>query len=527
MDSKGLETSPIKIAEEAISKEIIQTEADTVEDTANTPYYTGPPHIQTTKKVKGINRVPVKLVSPIIRRGFKTALRRIKKSTNRKILNLENILRYTWKNVTYDSGDDQQPPPTPAKQYYLVPAHSEVPEGHEGLDPSIAIYIQAEYKVSLPSYPPPFILFEDNIAIVRKTEEECHRHIMIISSHLQNLGYYINVEKSITVPSTSRSKRFQNANGIFQLQGGCDIASCTEAPRTILEGLGSPNADKKYDSKECSQTMGIEAFEKAFMQDQKVPGAFKDRHVRIGTEEETPTVLLAGTGSTITEDKCTNASMAQKGGICQSTTDASTANTTASNTRTATNGNISAQLALTALVSFTTETSTGTTNGAEIRSPSMDNASMVRIGENEQGLTKAAIQLISESVRPNNKRNYSSGWKKFKHWAADNGINPLEYSPVNLANFLEALTTQDRRVKKLLKGLKRRSPKKPLQAPTWGIAELLKSISLWGPNTNLSLLNLGKKVAILLALATSWRPQSELQGIHRSAIRKADDSEAL
>ncbi|PVU86396.1 hypothetical protein BB560_006737, partial [Smittium megazygosporum] len=149
--------------------------------------------------------------------------------------------------------------------------------------------------------------------------------------------------------------------------------------------------------KERSQAMGMGAFEKAIQQDQQALGPSEDRPVRIGTEQETPAVLLTGTGPTITGDRCTIAFMAQEGGICQPTTDASTANTTTSDTRTATDGNSSAQLALTALVSSATETSTGTTHGAEIRSPSMDNASMVRIGKNEQGLTKEAIQLISES----------------------------------------------------------------------------------------------------------------------------------
>ncbi|PVU85265.1 hypothetical protein BB560_007092 [Smittium megazygosporum] len=183
--------------------------------------------------------------------------------------------------------------------------------------------------------------------------------------------------------------------------------------------LGGTTASKKL--LDLAKQWWDTVMEHRIRQDQQALGPFEDRPVRIGTEQETPAVLLTGTGPTITGDRCTNAFMAQEGGICQPTTDASTANTTTSNTRTATDGNSSAQLALTALVSSTTETSTGTTHGAEIRSLSMDNASMVRIEENEQGLKKEAIQLISESVKK---------WQYYLPWQHPDvhEVNCMEYT---------------------------------------------------------------------------------------------------
>ncbi|PVU98494.1 hypothetical protein BB560_005661, partial [Smittium megazygosporum] len=107
-DSKDLETNHTKITEAVISEEAMQIEVGTVEEPTNTISHAGPPHTKTISNVKGPSRAPVKAASPIIRRGFKMAPGKIRKSKNRETPNLENRLRDIRKSVPNDTVDDQK-----------------------------------------------------------------------------------------------------------------------------------------------------------------------------------------------------------------------------------------------------------------------------------------------------------------------------------------------------------------------------------------------------------------------------------
>lgn len=66
----------------------------------------------------------------------------------------------------------------------------------------------------------------------------------------------------------------------------------------------------------------------------------------------------------------------------------------------------------------------------------------------------------------------------------------------------------DERIKRLLKGIYRQKPSRPKYSTTWEPKQVLDYISKWYPNNVLGLDKLTKKLAILLALATSHRVQT-------------------
>jgi hypothetical protein len=57
-------------------------------------------------------------------------------------------------------------------------------------------------------------------------------------------------------------------------------------------------------------------------------------------------------------------------------------------------------------------------------------------------------------------------------------------------------------VKQLLKGVFNRNPPRPKYFSTWNVKEVVSLLASWGPNDQLNLMQLSKKLATLLALAT-------------------------
>jgi integrase len=72
-------------------------------------------------------------------------------------------------------------------------------------------------------------------------------------------------------------------------------------------------------------------------------------------------------------------------------------------------------------------------------------------------------------------------------------------------------------VKQLLKGVFNRNPPRPKYSSTWNVKEVVSMLASWGPNDQLNLTQLSKKLATLLALATFLRV-SELSSILRQSV---------
>ena len=73
-------------------------------------------------------------------------------------------------------------------------------------------------------------------------------------------------------------------------------------------------------------------------------------------------------------------------------------------------------------------------------------------------------------------------------------------------------------VRQLLKGVFNRNPPQPKYSSTWDVKMVVSLLASWGPNDQLNLTQLSKKLATLLILATFLRV-SELSSILRQSVR--------
>ncbi|XP_045023231.1 integrase/recombinase xerD homolog [Daphnia magna] len=160
-----------------------------------------------------------------------------------------------------------------------------------------------------------------------------------------------------------------------------------------------------------------------------------------------------------------------------------------------------------------------------------------------------AIDLILAGNRPATHAGYEAAWNQWSDWCNRNGHHPLHSSVVNVITFLsdsfvrgKAYSTinvyrsmlsgtlpqvdgQDvgkhPTVVKLMKGIFNSNPPKPKYAGTWDVDVVLIFFKTAPPNEKLSLIQLSRKTAMLLALVTMFRV-SELAAINLSSINCSD-----
>ncbi|KAI8321465.1 hypothetical protein GQ54DRAFT_261693, partial [Martensiomyces pterosporus] len=160
-----------------------------------------------------------------------------------------------------------------------------------------------------------------------------------------------------------------------------------------------------------------------------------------------------------------------------------------------------------------------------------------------QNLPESALehQLAALAVKTN--KIYNINWLRWAKWARSNSIDPTVYSPNNFARFLYAAKiprsslmsvraavhntwrhispdspplsenqvinnffTSSKRTQRIARA-QRGIPVKP---PTWDVSQVINTVSAWGANAKLTLLKLSQKSAMLLALASMWRPRSDI-----------------
>jgi Phage integrase family len=160
-----------------------------------------------------------------------------------------------------------------------------------------------------------------------------------------------------------------------------------------------------------------------------------------------------------------------------------------------------------------------------------------------------AIDIILAGNRPATHAGYDAAWNQWTDWCNRNDHHPLHGSLVNVITFLsdsfhkgKAYSTinvyramlsvtlpqvnlQDLgkhpTVVKLMKGIFNSNPPKPKYAGTWDVDLVINFFKTAPPNSELSLIQLSRKTAMLLALVTMFRV-SELAAIDSSSITFSD-----
>ncbi|CAG9134391.1 unnamed protein product [Plutella xylostella] len=113
----------------------------------------------------------------------------------------------------------------------------------------------------------------------------------------------------------------------------------------------------------------------------------------------------------------------------------------------------------------------------------------------------------------NNHEKFDSSTSIIIKFLTDQYNNGASYGTIN--SFRSALSlllgndiSQDKSIKRLIKGVFRSRPSLPKYANTWDPQIVLSHISKWTPHTELSLEKLTKKLVTLLALCTAHRVQT-------------------
>lgn len=149
-------------------------------------------------------------------------------------------------------------------------------------------------------------------------------------------------------------------------------------------------------------------------------------------------------------------------------------------------------------------------------------------------------KAILKAERAATTRAYDCAWRKFETFCKLKGKDPTAYDPKTGTEFLSSLRGAGRKsieaartsvsatwaimhperppfgshihVKKLIKGIKEEYPAKPRAKPNWFVEPLLDAMRKIDSEIA-PLEALSTKTAILLALATFWRPKSDLTRI--------------
>ena len=169
----------------------------------------------------------------------------------------------------------------------------------------------------------------------------------------------------------------------------------------------------------------------------------------------------------------------------------------------------------------------------------------LRQGFSSQGFSERVTELLLQSWRSNTHSAYNSAWSKWCGWCSGRHINPLSASLGNILEFLadqfdlglqyrslntlrSAISNSHSQidsvnvgnhpiVSRLLKGMFNARPPAPRYSGSWDVAivvEYLRSC----PSESLSILELGKKVVTLMALANASRC-SDLAALDRDYLR--------
>lgn len=178
-----------------------------------------------------------------------------------------------------------------------------------------------------------------------------------------------------------------------------------------------------------------------------------------------------------------------------------------------------------------------------------DRMEIIRSRFRSEGFQDQAIDLILASNRPATHTGYETAWNQWTDWCNRNGHHPMQGSLINVITFLsdsfqngKAYSTinvyrsmlsgtlpqvngydlgKHPTVLKLMKGIFNSNPPKPKYSGTWDVDLVIKFFKSAPPNKELSLIQLSRKTAMLLALVTMFRV-SELAAIDSASLVFSD-----
>ncbi|PWA00824.1 hypothetical protein BB558_003111 [Smittium angustum] len=235
-------------------------------------------------------------------------------------------------------------------------------------------------------------------------------------------------------------------------------------------------------------------------------GTTQGQPIYFGGQSPAGKLLRSGTRHIVSGSGCANSSMGNKRSLFKPTTTPDTSYIETSNHEEAPNGNNSSKLADVTIVTTIKEVVNIFSYNTIKFTSTMGDASLEPIEKTVQELTNSAKQLIRNSIRSSTAKSYKSFLKKFIVWSVSQKTNQDEYSAINLANFLGSLKlkpssvlmyatavsdnwqtlypeqkpiTTDRRVSRLLQGLRNNIEKKSHEFPSWDVGKLIEHITNW------------------------------------------------
>jgi len=162
-----------------------------------------------------------------------------------------------------------------------------------------------------------------------------------------------------------------------------------------------------------------------------------------------------------------------------------------------------------------------------------------------KGLSAEVVDLLLAGTRNTTHAAYQSAWASWNNWCLQWDEDPMSASISSILQYLAELHNAGKSysllnvhrsmlssmvehsgtvpvgqlpaVKQLLKGAYNRNPPKPKYSRTWDVNVVLDYLSALGPNQDLGLPMLSRKLAMLLALSTLFRV-SELSSIVFSSV---------
>ncbi|XP_072939956.1 uncharacterized protein [Epargyreus clarus] len=159
-------------------------------------------------------------------------------------------------------------------------------------------------------------------------------------------------------------------------------------------------------------------------------------------------------------------------------------------------------------------------------------SSLLRQAFRHRGLPESSLKIMLSSLSPGTLKQYNTtykGWWKFcleyhldaysasvpqvlqfltEKYESSAGYSTLNTDRSALSLLVNTKIGSDDRISRFLKGVYRLRPPRPRYSETWDPTKVLEYLTSWPDNQDLSLENLTKKLAILLALATAQRVQT-------------------
>ena len=167
------------------------------------------------------------------------------------------------------------------------------------------------------------------------------------------------------------------------------------------------------------------------------------------------------------------------------------------------------------------------------RSPAVSRMACLRTTFQGASISQPAQKLLLAAWRSRTKKTYSSAWGKWTSWCGEQQVNPLSAPLESILNFLtthidlgreyrtlnvyrSAISATHPRIQgfnvgqhplvvQLLKGIYNSRPPMPRYVNIWDVEKVTQYLASLGPNEQLTLKQLSKKLVVLLALSSAER----------------------